>query len=114
MPTAVPVDITLGASLIGLILSSIVFGVTCLQVYEYYTDNSGDKLFLRYLVAGVAVLDSLHVILISHSMYFFLVTNFGDYVRLAKVVWSLPATVAVADAIACIVQPYASHRLKDF
>jgi hypothetical protein len=40
MPSAIPLDSTMGAYLIALIMSSIVYGVTCLQVYIYFTESS--------------------------------------------------------------------------
>ncbi|EJD50439.1 hypothetical protein AURDEDRAFT_58227 [Auricularia subglabra TFB-10046 SS5] len=105
MPALIPVDDTLGAAFVGHILSSAVFGVTCLQVYEYYTENcSGDSKLLRLFVAGIMALDLLHLFLVSHSMYFFLISNFGDYERLVRIVWSIEIQVGVADLITCLVQ----------
>ncbi|EJD50429.1 hypothetical protein AURDEDRAFT_182376 [Auricularia subglabra TFB-10046 SS5] len=112
MPALVPVDNTLGAAFIGLVLSAVVFGVTCLQVYEYYTANaSGDTKSLRYFVAILLVLDTLHLVLVTHTMYFFLVTNFGDYQRLARIVWSLEIQVGVADLITALVQGFFAFRI---
>ncbi|KAN0132714.1 hypothetical protein V8E53_009385, partial [Lactarius tabidus] len=39
MPASNPVNNTLGALLIGTILSSIIYGVTLLQVYSYYNSH---------------------------------------------------------------------------
>ncbi|KAJ7261069.1 hypothetical protein C8J57DRAFT_1336979 [Mycena rebaudengoi] len=66
----IPVDDLLGPWLIGVIVSSIVFGVTCLQIYLYYTKySSRDSKFV----------DTLHLVFISMAFYESTVTNFGDY-----------------------------------
>ncbi|KAH9929457.1 uncharacterized protein B0H18DRAFT_1117486 [Fomitopsis serialis] len=90
MPTLVPLDNILGAQFIGIILSTILYGVTCLQAYLYYTQYSkGDSLRLKLFVALVVALDTLHVALISTAYYYYTVTNFGDYVALQRVTWSI-------------------------
>ncbi|KAJ7862858.1 hypothetical protein B0H13DRAFT_2071147 [Mycena leptocephala] len=78
-----PLHDFLGAWLIGLILSSVLFGVTCLQVYRYFTKHSArDSIFLKGFVALLCAIDSLHLALVSHSFYSATVINFGDYVQM--------------------------------
>ncbi|KAJ7343894.1 hypothetical protein DFH08DRAFT_871415 [Mycena albidolilacea] len=68
--SAVPLGSLLGPWLIGLVVSSIVFGITCLQVYLYYTKfSSRDPL----------ILDIVHAILLTMSYYVTSVDNFGDF-----------------------------------
>ncbi|KAH9918465.1 uncharacterized protein B0H18DRAFT_937814 [Fomitopsis serialis] len=51
MPSLIPLDDYLGAILIGLLLSTVLYGVTCLQTYLYYTRYSkGDGRGLKALV----------------------------------------------------------------
>ncbi|KAJ7929541.1 hypothetical protein B0H13DRAFT_1963955, partial [Mycena leptocephala] len=65
-----------------------LFGVTCLQVYLYFTKHcSGDPVFLKTFVALLMALDTLHLALVSHSFYSTTVTNFGDYVGLGQAPW---------------------------
>ncbi|KAI9453077.1 hypothetical protein BJY52DRAFT_865094 [Lactarius psammicola] len=52
MPALIPVHNTLGALFIGTVLSSILYGVTWLQVYSYYnTHCSRDRWPLKSFVA---------------------------------------------------------------
>ncbi|EJD50425.1 hypothetical protein AURDEDRAFT_160328 [Auricularia subglabra TFB-10046 SS5] len=77
MPARSPVDNTIGAALIGTTISSILYGVTCLQVYTYYTENAGgDRLPLRLFVAALTGLETLHLSLLLHMLYVYMVTNF--------------------------------------
>lgn len=80
MPSLIPLNDTLGASFIGVVFSSVyavlrristmieggltndyfpisrVFGITCLQVYMYYTQHCGrDNLRLKILVRVIRV-----------------------------------------------------------
>ncbi|KAJ6529306.1 hypothetical protein B0H19DRAFT_968372 [Mycena capillaripes] len=84
----IALDDSLGAWLIGLILSSVLFGVTCLQVYLYFTKHCGrDPVFLKTFVVLLLALDTFNLALISHSFYVVTVTNFGDYVELGTAPW---------------------------
>ncbi|KAJ7879820.1 hypothetical protein B0H13DRAFT_1892090 [Mycena leptocephala] len=87
----IPLDNFLGAWLIGLIVSSVVFGITCLQAYLYFTkycsrDSALMKTFLTPAceVAILLALDALNLALLSHSFYVAVVNNFGDYVEIGK------------------------------
>lgn len=81
MPSLIPLNDTLGASFIGIVFSSVyavllrmctivkgaltndyspisrVFGITCLQVYMYYTQHCGrDNLRLKIMVRAIQIL----------------------------------------------------------
>ncbi|KAJ7929546.1 hypothetical protein B0H13DRAFT_2539628 [Mycena leptocephala] len=114
----IPLDDTLGAWLIGLIVSSVLFGVTCLQVYLYFTKHcSRDPVFLKTFraysikVALLMALDTLHLALLSHSFYSTTVTNFGDYVELGQAPWSLLVQVVVGDLLSALVQFFYAYRI---
>ncbi|KAH9052321.1 hypothetical protein EDB87DRAFT_531161 [Lactarius vividus] len=80
MPASIPVDNTLGALLIGTVLSSVVYGVTWLQVYSYYnTHSSGDRWPLKSFVAFLMLVDSANLAFGIYPTYDLVVTNFGDY-----------------------------------
>ncbi|KAI0258262.1 hypothetical protein BC834DRAFT_975329 [Gloeopeniophorella convolvens] len=101
----------LGAFFIGIVLSSIVYGITWLQVYSYYTQHSShDGRFLKGFVALLLGLDTLHLALICHGFYIAGVTNFGDFLADLHAPWSLviQAVVGVL-ASTCIQQFYATR-----
>ncbi|KAK6980740.1 hypothetical protein R3P38DRAFT_3117833 [Favolaschia claudopus] len=81
----IPLDNLLGAWLLGVIFSAVLFGVTCLQIFLYFTKyGTRDSVFLRTFVIFLFALDTVHLALVSHSIYHTVVTNFGDYVALQK------------------------------
>ncbi|GJJ13350.1 hypothetical protein Clacol_007602 [Clathrus columnatus] len=69
-------DNTLGALLIGLIVSTALFGLTTLQTYLYFINYIKDRLSLKFLVASLWILDFIHTILVTHASYHYLIVNF--------------------------------------
>ncbi|KAH9045800.1 hypothetical protein EDB84DRAFT_1254248, partial [Lactarius hengduanensis] len=87
MPALIPVDNVLGAFFLGVIFSSILYGVTWLQVYSYFTKHcEGDRLFLKCFVSN-RILDTLQLALVVHGFYVAGVTNFGDYLADLRAPW---------------------------
>ncbi|KAJ7882331.1 hypothetical protein B0H13DRAFT_2278353 [Mycena leptocephala] len=108
----IPLHDFLGAWLIGLILSSVLFGVTCLQVYRYFTKHSArDSIFLKNFVALLCALDTLNLALVSHSYYSATVINFGDYVKLQTPPWSLLIQMDVGAILSTLVQLFYAFRI---
>lgn len=112
MPTLIPLDDLLGVEFIGVILSTVVYGITCLQVYLYYTCHcGGDGLFTRLYVGAVWLIDSLHVALLVTAYYWYTVTNFGDYTVLAADTWSLAVSVTIGELLSGLVQCFFAMRV---
>ncbi|KAK7062502.1 hypothetical protein R3P38DRAFT_3251789 [Favolaschia claudopus] len=108
----IPLDNTLGAWLIGLIVSSVLYGITCLQVYLYFTKSSSrDRTILKAFVTGLFLLDTFHLSLVSHSMYSVVVTNFGDYVQLGMIPWSLLLQTAFGSFLSANVRLFYAWRI---
>ncbi|KAK0471868.1 hypothetical protein IW261DRAFT_1571542 [Armillaria novae-zelandiae] len=77
--TAAPsIGETLGALYIGSIIAAMLFGITNLQSVMYYKRYPKDWWLYRCSVALLWVLDTLHVILSTHTLYFYLIEMFGD------------------------------------
>jgi len=112
MTTLIPLDSTLGVALIGIILSTLLFGITCFQVYMYYTQYcSHDHLVLKLLVAGLFTLDAFHVVLLVLFYYHYTVTNFGDYTSLLHITWSGIIQALLAHVISTIIQFFFAWRI---
>ncbi|KAK7024701.1 hypothetical protein R3P38DRAFT_1049986 [Favolaschia claudopus] len=111
----IPLDNTLGAFLIGVILSSILFGVTCLQTYLYFTMHcSRDHLALKSFAVLLMLMDSVHFGFISHTLYQMVIPNFGNYTALGRPPWSLPASVVLGIAVMTMVQHFYAWRIYRF
>lgn len=112
MPASIPVHNTLGALFIGTVLSSIIYGVTWLQVYSYYNSHcSRDRWPLKSLVAFLMLVDSANMTFVIYTNYHLSVTNFGDYRSDLFTPWSLPATALSAIVIEFSVQHFYAYRI---
>ncbi|KAH9027099.1 hypothetical protein EDB85DRAFT_143935 [Lactarius pseudohatsudake] len=134
MPALIPVHNTLGALFIGTVLSSILYGVTWLQVYSYYNSHcSRDRWPLKSFVSATRAMfharelngslytivtssstrlvDSANLVFVTWTTYQFGVTNFGDYQSNAFVSWSQPATALSAIVLEVSVQHFYAYRI---
>ncbi|KAJ8583379.1 hypothetical protein M405DRAFT_513577 [Rhizopogon salebrosus TDB-379] len=82
---------TFGAMFIGAILATILFGLSNVQALTYFqTHTSKDTriTFFKLIIMGLWTLDALHLALIIHCVYYYLVTNYAKFDALVEVVWS--------------------------
>ncbi|GLB40208.1 hypothetical protein LshimejAT787_0800790 [Lyophyllum shimeji] len=102
---------TFGAMFIGALLTMSVYGITTLQSYFYYQYYPKDGYGMKALVALIWILDTLHVILMCHTMYHYLISGFGNVHMLAEGTWSLFASIAINIIIAFVVQCFFTQRI---
>ncbi|KAG2131944.1 hypothetical protein BD769DRAFT_595472 [Suillus cothurnatus] len=102
---------TFGAGFIGGMVAAILYGITTLQTYLYYVYYPRDTNGLKVLVGSIWVLDTLHVSLMCHALYYYLVTSFGDVDNLATGVWSLFISLGLNLCMAVLVQTYFAFRI---
>lgn len=79
----------LGPILIGGLVSAALYGITTLQTYVYFMHYVEDASTKKFLVAAVWVLDTLHVSLTCHILYYYMITNYGVPTSLEYNIWSL-------------------------
>ncbi|RDX48037.1 hypothetical protein OH76DRAFT_694526 [Lentinus brumalis] len=109
---AATLDNTLGALLIGNLISACLYGFTTLQTYTYFSGGSrGDSIWLRSLVAFLWILDTVHLVLISHAVYTYTVTDFGDFAAVSTPVWSMLAQMIVMAVSDGIIRSIFCHRI---
>ncbi|KAH9081754.1 hypothetical protein EDB83DRAFT_577812 [Lactarius deliciosus] len=112
MPALIPLDNVLGVFFLGVIFSSILYGVIWLQVYSYFTQHcKGDRLFLKCFVALILILDTLQLALVVHGFYVSGVTNFGDYLADLRPPWSLKVQTLIGVVLTCSVQHFYAWRI---
>ncbi|KAJ7052245.1 hypothetical protein C8F01DRAFT_1261958 [Mycena amicta] len=103
---------TLGAVLIGTLLSTVLFGVTTMQTYMYYMHFPADAAMIKATVAFVWVCEAAHLGTVSHTTYTWLVLDYGHPERLlGPAPGSLAAFVLLTVIIAVCVQTFFSFRI---
>ncbi|KZV73579.1 hypothetical protein PENSPDRAFT_682710 [Peniophora sp. CONT] len=106
-----PLDDTLGALYIGVLVSALLYGVSFLQTAYYLFSARGDSLGLKLLVGVICALDTVHQGMITHAAYIYLVTNFMNPNMLDAVVWTLIAEVVINALLALFVQLFFVWRI---
>jgi len=111
-PPALPkFDDTLGTMLIGVLFATFLQGMLTLQLYYYYDQFQKDHWSLKLLVFSVWGLDLIHLVLVSHGLYHYTVTNWGNLAALPVSTWQLDSHVAVTGLTSFLCQAYFLKRL---
>ncbi|KAK0184990.1 hypothetical protein F5146DRAFT_1144644 [Armillaria mellea] len=108
IPASLNIGATLGAVYIGATIAAVFYGITVLQTVIYYKQNSNDPCLFRYAVALLWMLDTLHVALTTHALYFYLIESFGRYLSLFTIIWSFPLQLVINMLIVFGVQLFVS------
>ncbi|KAI5118380.1 hypothetical protein M0805_005845 [Coniferiporia weirii] len=96
----------MGALLVGCYFAVSLWGLISHQMYRYYRMYGDDSLITKIMVGVMWLLDTLHSILIMHTCYYYLVSNYFNPFTLLNGVWcviSPPAPIgAVLTAITIV------------
>ncbi|KJA16677.1 hypothetical protein HYPSUDRAFT_206864 [Hypholoma sublateritium FD-334 SS-4] len=103
-------DNTLGAAFIGVIVAAALYGVSVVQAW-YYFGHQNDKWTTKLLVASVMLFDTVHQCLITHTVYTYTVTNWGNPASLNVIVRSLLVEVIFNGFTALLVQSFLAMRV---
>ncbi|KAI0660110.1 hypothetical protein C8Q70DRAFT_1053346 [Cubamyces menziesii] len=88
-------DTTLGATFLGFACTCILYGITSLQTWMYFNYSFKDDLTLRGSVFFLWILDTLHMLFLTLTMYRYVVTDFGNIPAIVRPTWSLVAMIMV-------------------
>jgi len=100
-------EISLGMLVLGLIFSSMLYGVMLTQTYKYYQRFGRDPILIKLLVFSVWLLNTLSMFFIGHSSWYYLVTNGPRDIS----TWSLNVELALSVAISGISESFLAWRV---
>ncbi|KAG2148018.1 hypothetical protein DEU56DRAFT_927927 [Suillus clintonianus] len=87
---------TFGALFIGVIIATMLFGLTNVQAFFYFQAHKGTGItFNKLAVLWLWILDALHMFLIVHCIYYYLVTNYANISALTIIVWSFKLQIII-------------------
>ncbi|KAI9465013.1 hypothetical protein BJY52DRAFT_1209854 [Lactarius psammicola] len=96
---------TIGAVVVGWGLSSLAFGMLCIQVWTYYQRYPNDHWSYKVLVFALWALEALHQAFVGHIAWFYIVENFGSFLVLLKPpVWTLSAQTLLGSLLGTVVK----------
>ncbi|KAF9450687.1 hypothetical protein P691DRAFT_757924 [Macrolepiota fuliginosa MF-IS2] len=104
------VENTLGVALVGVIVAGIFYGVSILQAYFYYTHQT-DPWSIKLLVGLVMFFETIHQVLIIHTVYAYLILHYGRPEMLNRLVWSLLVEVLFNGFTALMVQSFLTMQV---
>ncbi|CDO77814.1 hypothetical protein BN946_scf184722.g6 [Trametes cinnabarina] len=107
---------TTGVGYLGVAISSMIYGVTCIQTFHYFRSPrcGNDTTYLKSVVVALWLLDTAHQAIIISSLYHYLILNYANPVALLKAhwcVWSIGTEIIINAVIAFIVESFFVVRI---
>ncbi|KAJ7823909.1 hypothetical protein B0H13DRAFT_2375790 [Mycena leptocephala] len=109
--TIPPLDGTVGSIEIGLIVSTVLFGVVTLQTFNYYRNYLEDSSGLKILVALVWCLEVGHSVCGWHGVYSMTVTFYGQPKHISDPPISLVYLPVFSSVLITLVQGFFCVRI---
>ncbi|KAF8970155.1 hypothetical protein BDZ97DRAFT_1914851 [Flammula alnicola] len=102
---------TFGAAYIALVISAMLYGVTCLQTFIYFMNTGKDPIWIKLLVIATLLIDTLHEALLIHVGYYYFIQNFFNPIALESGVWSIISHMFINGTAAFLVESFMVWRL---
>ncbi|GLB41284.1 hypothetical protein LshimejAT787_0904990 [Lyophyllum shimeji] len=103
-------DNTLGALLVGGLVSMALWGITCVQTFTFFTRKSRDRPLFKLMIAFLWALDTFDSALNGHILYYYLVTNYLNPRAIAVPIWSVILHVAITSISDFIIRTMFAYR----
>jgi len=106
-----PLDNSIGAMMIGVIISAVLHGLCLLQAFYYFTRYKKDAWYLKTLVIVMVIFDATHLCMISHTVYYYTIRNFNDQEALKHIVWTVVIEALFTGVNGAMVQTFYAYRV---
>ncbi|CAE6373621.1 unnamed protein product [Rhizoctonia solani] len=103
-------DSLFGATYIGVVVSTFLYGILTLQTYIYWFKYVHDSTFDRWFVLIMWVMDTLQTVCICHMQYHYTIINYANPAALQFNNWSLNFEVFFTAVITFMVQAFFARR----
>ncbi|KAI0758794.1 hypothetical protein C8Q74DRAFT_264045 [Fomes fomentarius] len=104
-------DGTYGALFIGVLVSAVLFGVTMLQTFVYFSQYPSDRAWRKLAVCWLWFLDAVHLALSAHFVYYYLVVNYDNPSALLHMTWSFKIRTVIDGLVVVSVHTLYTSRL---
>ncbi|KAF8231629.1 hypothetical protein L208DRAFT_1459197 [Tricholoma matsutake] len=113
LPSAIPSNIAqlTAPLLIGALLNYAFYGILCVQVFVYKVSFHKDKIWIKALVFGIFILETLQVCLGGADIYYWFGSGFGNIYHLGSPYVSPFDTPMIGSLTAFIVQIFFCYRI---
>ncbi|KAH9942975.1 hypothetical protein B0H21DRAFT_749248 [Amylocystis lapponica] len=112
MYSAPTVSNTLGAILIGTLMSATLSGIMSTQTFLYVRAYPADPLRNQIVIFLLWFLDTIHTCLVCAATWIYLVSNFGSGGIEQYIPWSIAASMALTGVIIFVSNWYLLSRIR--
>ncbi|KAH7904744.1 hypothetical protein BJ138DRAFT_1130829 [Hygrophoropsis aurantiaca] len=113
-PVVLDLGSTDGATLAGLCIAYILYGMLCLQIFLYFISCKSDSIALKMMVVAWWVLDTAHELLSVVGVWQYLVSNFGNVAFINAFHVPLPLSTIFIGLVSASVQVFMVWRIWRF
>ncbi|KAF8157019.1 hypothetical protein B0H34DRAFT_481954 [Crassisporium funariophilum] len=100
-------EVSLGMVVLGLIFSSMLYGIMLTQTYKYFQRFRRDPPLVKLLVFAVWLLNTVSVFFVAHASWYYLVTTGPRGLS----IWSLNVELALSMAMSGISETFLAARV---
>ncbi|RDB19339.1 hypothetical protein Hypma_013611 [Hypsizygus marmoreus] len=104
-------DNTWGVALLGLVASSIIYGITTFQLYIYFTHYPNDTRKLKLLAWSVWIIDSVSLGLVCNAVYGYLIRDIANPLNRLVVNRTLDVDPILMGLLSFLTHSYLGHRV---
>jgi len=105
-------DLTLGALEIGVLMSTVLYGVLTAQAFVFSGRSTEDPLWLRIMVGIIWLFESIHTTLLWAYLYSVTVTHYGQRQWLGQSQWTLALISPFTSYVGATVQIFLIYRIR--
>lgn len=98
------VNATVGALFLGHFAAAIFYGINCVQTYGYFQLFDKDHWTLKFAVFSLWMLGTLHMAVVSHAVYTYIVSGFGNIETPSLTAWSIWSQAIISPIITILVR----------
>ncbi|KAF9529584.1 hypothetical protein CPB83DRAFT_852356 [Crepidotus variabilis] len=110
-PTSTTVVNLTAPLLLGSLCNAFLFGILSVQLYIYFITFPDDKIYLKFLVYGVFVIDTLSTLMLTSDTYHWFSAGFGSMSALDNPYLSPIDTPVLGAIVATAVQTFYCYRI---
>ncbi|KAF8882581.1 hypothetical protein BD779DRAFT_1674920 [Infundibulicybe gibba] len=88
MSASTTMDETLGVIFLGNIVAAVLYGIICIQAFIFLRRGKWkDVRSYCFTVSVLWIIDTANLVFITHTLYYYMVSNYGDARALASPTW---------------------------
>ncbi|OSD06497.1 hypothetical protein PYCCODRAFT_939343 [Trametes coccinea BRFM310] len=106
-----PLDLTVGALLVGMTATSTLFGILTAQTVYYFRRYPEDRYFLKSLVTSVWALDAIQQVFFMATIWGWIIQRKADDIDGHPLMMSANVQLVVNAVLVCIVQLFYASRV---